>query len=67
MKAWLDREVKYVKVVLDPKLQAQLGHKGGNPDVLRIIYRQVVGVLGGEPTSGRWEHKGPNIVVGLAL
>ena len=67
MKSWLHREATYVKVVLEPKLQSQLGGKGGNPDVLKIIYNQVVGALGGEPTSGRWERQGEDIVVGLAL
>ena len=65
MRAWLSREATYVKVTLEPRLRAQISR--GNTDILRILYRQVVDGLGGDPVSCRWEWEGENVVVGAAL
>ena len=67
MKAWLPGEATYLKITVEPKLQAQLGAPGGNPGVLAILKRLIVEALGGEPTAWRWEQEGNNIVVGAAL
>jgi len=40
------------KITLTPKLVDQIGR--GNNEVLKLINRQVAGVLGGEPTAWTW-------------
>jgi len=67
MKSWLPREAKYVKIVIEPQLQAHLGSPGGTPAILAILNHQITDALGGKPTAWRWEQEGDNIVVGAAL
>ena len=67
MRSWLPGEHTYVKITIEPALQAQLGGGGDNVDILSILHHQIVDALGGEPSAWRWEQEGVNIVVGAAL
>ena len=69
MKAWLSREHKYCKVVIEPALQRQL--EGDNPhrlDIMNIIKRQVTdGLHSRTIVSCKWELNGDNIEIGFAV
>ncbi len=65
MKAWLPEESTYVKIRIEPALQARLIKD--STKWLAFLYRQAFKALGGVPTAWRWELEGDTVVVGAAL